>query len=327
MRQNKRFWEWSEMEGKGKQMTRRHCMGMMAAAATSLLAPRYCDGEKERPVLRLAVSAETLAGANLNDARTAYKVWLREIHAEFGYVTAEPVPEVFINSEDLVRGVRQGTLDCYGGTALEFAKLVDLTDPDSLVIEDYLADGMEYVLLVHSGSRFNQVADLRGAQVVSHLHRDMVLLPAWLRILLAAKNLTAPENFFASLKLINNVNQVVLPVFFRRVDAACLARRSWETAVELNPQLGRDLRALEVSPKVIPIVFGFRRDTTAIARQALINSIQHVTSVPAGRQIVALYQSSGFVVKPVSVMKGTLEIVRQFERLSAKRFSPGKGPI
>jgi len=312
-------WKCDEMERSDKQITRRQYLSLMAGTVAAALAPGYCNAENGKTVLRLAVSAETLAGANLNDARTAYRVWLREVYGQLGDASAQPVPEIFIASEDLVRGLRQGTLDCYGMTALEFTKVVDLTDPDSLVLEDYMADGMEYVLLVHNGSRFKQLADLRGAQILSHLHRDMVLLPAWLSTMLSAGKLPAPEHFFASNKLIGNLNQAVLPVFFRRVDGACLARRSWETAVELNPQLGLDLRALAVSPKVVPIVFGFRRSTTAYARKSLVDSIQRVYSVPAGRQIIGLYQSNGLVVRPVSVMKITLEMVREFTRLQSRQ--------
>jgi ABC-type phosphate/phosphonate transport system substrate-binding protein len=310
---------------RSKQMTRRQVLSIMAAAAAVALTDGRCRAESEMHPLCFAVSAETLAGANLNDARAAYKIWLREIYGQLGNYTAEPVPDVFIASEDLVRGVRQGTLDCYGMTALEFAKVVDLTDPDSLVVEDYMADGMEYVLLVHSGSRFKQLADLRGAQVLSHLHRDMVLLPTWLSAMLAADNLPAPEHFFGSNKLIGSLNQVVLPVFFGHGDGALLARRSWETAMELNPQLGHDLRVLAVSPKVIPILFGFRRNANPNARKALIDSIQRVYSVPAGRQIIALYQSTAFVVRPVSAMKGTLDLIRQHDRLSAKQAASGEG--
>jgi hypothetical protein len=51
----------------------------------------------------------------------------------------------------------------------------------------------------------------------------------------------------------------------------------------------------------------------------MIDAIERVSTVPAGRQIVALFQSSAFVVRPVSVMKGTLEMVRQFDRLKARQ--------
>jgi len=157
---------------------------------------------------------------------------------------------------------------------------------------------------------------LRGAQLVTHYHRDMVLSPAWLGTMLAANNLPQTDHFFASQKLTDNLNQVVLPVFFRRTDVACLARRNWETAVELNPQLGRDLRFLAVSPKLVPIAIAFRRGCSPEGRKILIDSILRVASVTAGQQIVALYQSHGFIVRPTSIMNSTIEMVRQFERIS-----------
>ena len=202
----------------------------------------------------------------------------------------------------------------------------DLSDPDLLVLQDYLADGMEYVLLVHTSSPFKKIADLRGAQILSHLHRDMVLLPAWLDTMLAAGNLPAADRFFGGNTPQDKVNQVVLPVFFRRADGALLARRSWDTAVELNPQLGRDLRPLAVSPKVIPIAIAFRRNCNPIGRKNLVDSMVSLSTMIAGQQIAALYQSRQFVLRPASVMKGTLELVHQFERVSAQQARSRRGP-
>ena len=307
------------------RMTRRQCLALLAGAGTAALAPEFCRAGNDIKLLRVAVSVETLAGANINDARAAYLVWISEITHQFGHSTAEPVPGVFIPSQEMIRGIRQGTIDCYGVTALEFTEVAELTDPDVLVLQDYLADGMEYVLLVHSSSRFKKLADLRGAQVLTHFHRDMVLLPAWLSTMLAANNLPAPERFFANLEARGTLNQVVLPVFFRRADGACLARRSWETAVELNPQLGRDLRAVEVSPKIVPIAIAFRRGCNANGRKMLLDSMLTISNSMAGRQISALYQARGFVARPTSVMKSTVEMVRQFERLSGQQAGSGKG--
>ncbi len=313
------------MDPLSKGITRRQCLAMMTGAAAATLASSLRLSASDRTVLRVAISIQTLAGANVTDARAAYRVWLREVAMQYSAQTAEPIPEIFIPTEDLIRGIRQDTIDCYGVTALEFAKLADITDPDSLVLQDYLADGMEYVLLVHNASQFRTIADLHGSHIVSHLHRDMVLLPAWLGTMLAANGLPQPDHFFSARTMSDKINQVILPVFFRRLDAACLARQSWETAVELNPQLGRDLRALAISPKIIPIVFGFRRNTNARSRKTLIDAIQRISSVPGGQQIVELYQSRSFVVRPISVMSPTLEIVRQFEHLSAQQGGVRKG--
>jgi len=313
------------MNSAHQRITRRKYLALMAAATASALAPSFCHSENSGTPLRVAISAETLAGANINDARAAYRIWLAQVALQYGIQAAVAVPDVFIPSEDLIRDVRLNKLDCFGITALELAQLADLTEPGNLVIQDYLADGIEYVLLVHNSSPYKRLPDLRDAHILSHLHRDLVLLPAWLSTMLSAFNLPRPDRFFASHKLNGSLNQVVLPVFFRRVDGACLTRHSWKIAVELNPQLGKDLRPLAVSPRLIPIVFGFRNNASAEARKRLIDAIQRVNSVVAGQQIVALYQSRSLVVRPLSVMKSTLEMVRQSERISAQQPTIKKG--
>lgn len=265
-----------------------------------------------------------LGGANINDARAAYVIWIDEVMHQFGHPFAETVPGIFVPSSDIVRGIRQGNIDCFGVTALEYVKVLEWADPNFLVLQDYLADGIEYVLLVHAGSSMKTIADLRGAQIVSHLHRDMALLPAWLSIMLAANNLGAPERFFAGNSPRDTVNQVVLPVFFRRVDGACLARRSWEMAVELNPQLGRDVRILAVSPRIVPIAIGFRRNLEENARKGVIDSMLRISTTTAGRQITAFYGTHGFIARPASAMKATVEMVRQYERLSVQQDSSRK---
>ncbi len=312
------------MQGSEVQISRRQCLALMTGAAAATLSPGLFLGEKPAHILRVAISVDTLAGANVSDARAAYKVWIGELTRQSRSTIAQMDPEIFLPSEELIRRVRQGTIECFGITALEFVKVANIVDPDYLLLQDYLSEGMEYIIVVHSNSPFKKLADLRGAHVVTHFHRDMVLAPAWIGTMLAAQNLPQADHFFASQKLTDNLNQVVLPVFFHRTDAACLARRNWETAVELNPQLGRDLRFLAVSPKLVPIAIAFRSGCSPEGRRVLIDSIMKVASVTAGQQIVALYQSHGFIVRPTSVMNSTVEMVRQFERIStgAQRKKP-----
>jgi ABC-type phosphate/phosphonate transport system substrate-binding protein len=102
------------------------------------------------------------------------------------------------------------------------------------------------------------------------------------------------------------------------MDAACLARRNWDAAVELNPQIGRDLRFLAISPKIVPIAVCYRRNCDAVGRRALTDAILHINSVPGGQQIVALYQSRGFIVRTSSAMTSALEMIRQYERVLAR---------
>lgn len=296
----------------------------VGAAAATLMPARSC-AEEGKIILRVALSTDTLAGANINDARAAYRLWINDLpQGDKESTVVEAISDLFLPSEEMIRGFRQSKIDCIGATALEYAKVLDMIDARVVVLQSYLADGVEYVLLVHSDSRFKKLADLQSGQILSHLHRDMVLLPAWLSTMLAAEHLPAAEHFFGSLSPRDKVNQVLLPVFFRHADAACLARRSWETAVELNPQLGRDLRPLAVSPKVIPILFAFHSNCNPASRSYLLESIVRISSEIASKQITALFQSSGFVARPGSVMKGTLDLLRQSERVPRDRQARGR---
>lgn len=299
-------------------ITRRRCLAMMAGMATAPAAAHlYAGGRGRGAALRLAISVETIIGANISDARTAYRLWIQQASRDNAQAAVEVEPEIFVSSEQILRGVRQGTIDCFGVNALEFAHLADLADPEHLVLLSYLAEGIDYVLLVHNNSRFNKLEDLRGANIASHLNHDMVLLPAWLNTLLAENDLPAPATFFASLTQHEKLNQVVLPVFFHGMDGACVARRNWQTLVELNPQIGRDLRALAVSPRVIPCGIGIRRGSDPDAVKAFIDALQALARQVEGQQILALYQANGFLVRPTSVINDTLALVRQSERLSA----------
>jgi hypothetical protein len=278
--------------------TRRKMLSLMGGGLAASLVPRSVFADDG--LVTVAVSEETLAGANINDARAAYTVWTQEVTRHLGSVRAVVNPKIFLPSEELLRDVRAGTVDCYGITALEYIKVADVTDPNFILLQD-------------------SIADLRGAQMIVHHHPDLVLAPAWLETTLTASSLPPAQQFFASISSRDNINQVALPVFFRRVDVACLARRSWETAVELNPQLGRSLRIVAVSPKLVPIFIAFRRHCSEGGRKALIDAILNITSIAAGQQIVALYQSHSFVLRTAAALKATVDMLTDYQRCLARR--------
>jgi ABC-type phosphate/phosphonate transport system substrate-binding protein len=319
--------------------TRRQFCTWLAAATAVLAAARVGLGQTSaRPIgtrtisaqpdsehpLLVAVSVETLAGANVTDARAAYKVWIKEIATTLGISSMQTVPEVFVPSDEIVRLIRHGDIDLFGITAAEYAKVVEFVDPSSLLVEDYLSNGMEYVLVVHNASPFKKLSDLRGTHLAIHTHRDMNLAPAWIGNLLAADNLPRMDSFFGEQAAHGSVTQVVLPVFFRRMDAACLARRYFETAVELNPQLGKDLHALATSPKVVPIALCFHKHCTPEAEQLLKDAIGRSAKLPAFQQIAALYQSRVLVSRPSSCMNVTLDMLHQYARVGSRTLGPQK---
>jgi hypothetical protein len=201
------------MDGDHTATTRRQFSRLMAKlAAGAVMAGRGLGQTSVRSPLLVAVSVDTLAGANVNDARAAYRVWIREITNTLGIRSIEAVPEIFVPSEQIVRMIRHGEIDLFGITAWEYAKVVDFVDPNSLLVEDYLIYGMEYVLLVHNAGPFKKLSDLHACHLITHIHRDMNLVPAWIGNLLADANLPRMDLFFAEQVARDSITQVVLPV-------------------------------------------------------------------------------------------------------------------
>lgn len=299
------------------RLTRRDILRLMAGGAAAALMPRISYSDDGH--ITVAISSDTLAGANLNDARAAYSVWIQEFTHARGAVPAVVVPQIFLPSEELLRDVRNGTVDCYGITALEYMRIADLTDPNYFLLQDSLAGGMEYVLLVNGESSYRSIADLRGAQIILHHHPNLLLAPAWFETTLSANSLPPADQFFGSVSSRDNINQVALPVFFHRENAACLTRDSWDTVVELNPQMGRSMRIVAVSPKLVPIALAFRRHCNEAGRKALIDAAMNITDLPAGQQIVALYKSRNFVLRTSAAMKTTVDMLTDYQRCLARR--------
>jgi ABC-type phosphate/phosphonate transport system substrate-binding protein len=305
-------------------MTRRRFAQLLALIAAGTAVPGLNRAQGQERRMRVGVSADTLAGANINDARAAYRAWGRELQRSLGITHTDLVPDVFIPSEQIMEMIRAGTIDCFALTAWEYAKVVDLLDTDWVLIDDYVEDGLDYILAVHNDSAFKKIEDLQRRELIVHHHRDTVLLSPWLSLLLASSGQAPPEQFFAKVLPKDNLIEVVLPVFFQRADAAGLTRRAFLVAAEMNPQLGRDLRVLAVSPKVIPMAFCFRRGCNPEDVKEFKDAIVRMRSVPAGQQLLEMYQVKGYTARQGSYMKTTIEMVRQYERLQARVGAPSK---
>jgi ABC-type phosphate/phosphonate transport system substrate-binding protein len=297
-------------------MTRRQFTTWLAAAASCVSLARIGMSQTSGRPLRVAISVETLAGANVNDARAAYQIWSHEIINILGLRRAELIPEAFISSEEIVRMIRQGSIDMFAITAWEYAKVLDRIDSTSILLGEAESEGIEYLLLVHSNSPYKKLSDLRGRQLLVHHHRDMNLLPAWMGNMLSTGNLPRMDAFFSAQTNYGSLTKVVLPVFFRHADVAALARNSFATAVEMNPQLGKSLRILAVSPKVIPIMLCFQKNCSQEGKKYIQEGIIKAESLPTGQQIEALYGSQKTVIRNASCMTATLDMLRQYERIT-----------
>jgi ABC-type phosphate/phosphonate transport system substrate-binding protein len=309
-------------EAPGSSYSRRRVLSWMLGA-TGCLAGKLEAGEAEAPV-RLAISQTLVADVNLTDARAAMKLWLKRLMDDLK-VTIEISPTTFDTTEDLLRRSRTGQLDAVALNVVEYRQIADLLDSSELLVGAGASGPDQYLLLVKRNSAVRQLADLRERRLSILTAPKMCVASAWLTALLDDAHLGSTETFFSSVTGNTKVPRVVLPVFFGQADACLTSKRGFDTMCELNPQVGKELTAIETSPSMVVAFYAFRKNYHNPSRRKFIDGHASLLGSPAGRQIAMLFQFDQLTVRDGSCLTNALSVLEKADRARSGAGRKGSG--
>lgn len=264
--------------------------------------------------IHVGFSRAILKDVNENDAMAAVKAWSRMISRECGR-PSDPYVKIFKKVEDIAAALTDKTVDCVSITPKEYVGIRRQLAADTIIVGATSGSITEsYVLLVHRDSGIAQLSDLRGhtIQILTSIRGS--LGPIWIETLLAKEAPGSATDFFAQVIPATNTGKTVLPVFFRQVDICMVTRSGFATMIELNPQIGRDLKVMATSPPVVPMFFCFRADYDAQVKNRIMDEVSHWHLNPAGRQTLMLFQLDRLEEKPITCLDGTLELLATHRR-------------
>lgn len=279
---------------------------------------------KDEAPFRVGFSLTSFGDVNENDATAAVRVWARALATERG-IPADPQPKVLRDIAEIEAALTNKTIDAINLSAEEFATLrerVPLQDCVVSVKGNSVTE--EYVLLVHRSGRIAKLADLRDHKLGLLNGSRTALIPAWLETTLASEHLGRLNKFCSQIITAPKVSKLVLPVFFKQLDACVVTRNGYETMVELNPQVGQQLKVLASSPPLVPALFCFRADYTSTVRKQVLDEIALWHTSAAGRQILTIFQSDSLEERPLNCLDTALELIRQHQELCRESHSIGE---
>ena len=284
----------------------------------ALAIPIHSRADEPAPApFRIGFSSACFTEVNENDGKAAVKVWAQALARERG-IPADPQPRILKGVGEIAGALTNKLVDAINLTTEEYWALhgqVALNQSIFSVRDNAIEE--EYVLLVHRASGLQRLADLHGRSVGIHQGPRAALAQAWLETLLLQEGFGFTTNFFGRIVLVPKITKVVLPVFFRQMDACVVTRKGFETMIELNPQTGQQLKTLAVSPPVGPFLFCFRADYVSPIRTQIIGEIGNWHTTPAGRQILTIFQCEGLAERPIAAINSTLELLTTHAKLSA----------
>ncbi len=291
------------------------CMACQLFSHTATAAPGSPHEASDAVPFRIGFSSAMFTEVNVNDAKAAIKAWGQTIARERG-IRNDPEPRILKNVADLVDALRARAVDAVSVTTCEYAAAREVAEFGECFISRVNGELEDrYVVLVHQQSEIQTIKDLRGRTFSIHLNPRLSLAVPWLDVLLAEKGEGALSGFVGQITTQSKLARVVLPVFFRQIDACIVTLSGFKTMQELNPQLGKQLRILATSAGYVPVVFAFRADVRSAAKDILVAGVRDLHKTPAGKQVLTIFHSDAIECHPVSCLESALELLAEHERL------------
>lgn len=267
--------------------------------------------------VHFAFSKAMFKDINENDAKAAMKVYAKTI-GEGNNIDTSPGPIYLNGTEAIAEALRLKKFDMISLTSEEFLELENkgLEGPLLISIVNH-STTEEYVLLVRDDSPIQKVEDLPGHSLVIANDLRSVLAPMWLELLCHAHGLGPANQVFTKIEFASKPTQVVLPVFFGKIEVCITTRNSWKMMGELNPQVKKKLRAIAVSPPVVPGFSCFCRGVSETVKQRLVQVAENSIDHPSFRQVMALFKTEKLGRQPIAALDSTRQLVTQYHQLCA----------
>jgi phosphonate transport system substrate-binding protein len=274
------------------------------------------SAETNAPVeqLRIFFSSRVMLDLRDHDSQAAVKAWTQTVIKEAG-ISAEAKSEVG-DMAAIINAFRDGRADAASLPTDEYLTLIENARTEHLYYPITKDDPYEeYLLLVPSEASVQKISDLRGRKLIVLSHHRMSLADYWLDTLLVKQALPVASTFFGNVAHKQKAANVVLPVFFGNADACLITRRGYETMTELNPQVGKRLRVLAASPKLVPTLFCFNARAHSKLADRARDAIRNLHKTVFGQQILTTFQLDGMVEGDPKFLESARELMSDYARL------------
>ena len=248
-------------------------------------------GEPQEPVLLdMAATAASLGDVHPGEAAAAFEAYASAYAGGLGVPVLVKVT-IFESLAEMRESAQQGRQKILGLLTEDYLQLREDVALDPVLIPEKSGEITErYLLLVHVDSGLDELAHLRGKDLLVQAGTQMGMANTWLEGALLAAGLPESGTFFRPVRTRRRLSRVLLPVFFEQADACLVSQSGFDTMTELNPQVGRRLKAIASSAGVVPSVTCMRADFTGLNRRRLENAYLEAHLHPAGQQALMLFR-------------------------------------
>lgn len=304
--------------GSVRMLVDRICLVLLAASFAG--GPVQAESTEPAAPLQVGFTKSIFSNVNPDDAEAAFMVFTKEVGRKRGH-DLETTTKIYNSLAEIEADVREGRVMLLVIDAWSYVDIaVDAELEPAFVHVKHGESLKELRLLVRRADGFSTVSDLRGKRIVTLAEPNGGPVAAWLECLALESGSGAPDSFFGRVEHAAKPSAAVLPVFFEQADACIIEGPAFDTMVEMNPQLGRQLTSLAVSEPLLYGVTLIARSgfTSNARRQEIFDSLAELHLEPSGRQILTLFGVDRLAPYKDEYLDGIRRLRAERARLSAR---------
>jgi len=238
---------------------------------------------------RLIISSSMFQNAKSEDVEASTKILASELKKE-SQVKAKFDISVCESSEELIENLKS-PFDLLYISPVEYLQLKKKFDLEPCMISEIENNfGDVYYLITHKSENKKSIKDLKNSTINILSNAEGQPASLWLEKLLRDNKLPAKNKFFKQIVLDYKTNNVVLPVFFKKVNAAIVTQSAFELICELNPKIKQETEILVRSEPMVRALFCYDgRNNNKERKEFLLEYLEQLHKSNHGKQVLSLY--------------------------------------
>jgi ABC-type phosphate/phosphonate transport system substrate-binding protein len=228
--------------------------------------------QSDKRLYRFIYSKDLFFNTKIEDAVALTKIFTEKIKKQKN--VKENFEIVICETESELIEATKTNFDFVLSSTVDFIKLIKTGNVKPVLVNQTLGNfGYVYYLITLKAKGFNKLSDLHNRSIRILARNDGHAPSIWLEKLLRDKKLAMKNKFFKEISFDFVPTNVILPVFFKKLDAAIVTKASFELMCELNPNLLKEFNILEISPTLLFGVLCFDKKNKDIEREKFIYDI------------------------------------------------------
>lgn len=277
----------------------------------------YNDGIRKR-TYTIGYMKNVFSEVDINDARAAIKVLINEItrtyHDADGYNLKAKIYNEF---DEVSEAMKDDSLAVLAMNTFDYLNNGDKIGLDPILVPLTKGDIYEqYEVLTRRENQFKNIKDLKGLNIGLLSSNNHMASRLWLDISLSKINVADKSKFFKNVTLVRKESQLILDLFFGRLDVCVASSGQLALMKELNPQIGEKIVSIQSSPKYLWGIACFTKSfTNEKDRDIFYKSTIQLNELNSGRQLFSLVKIKKLEAFKNEYLNSYKDLMKEYTRL------------